>query len=377
MTSKIPYSFRLQLRRVLAPALLAGLAACTPSEPINLGFMGGLSGRVADLGIDGRNGALLAVEQRNQAGGIAGRHVVLQTEDDQQTPEIARQAVGKLIERKVAAIVGPMTSAMAVATVPLVNKAQIVMVSPTATTNDLTGLDDYFFRVLSSTRNYAVKSANHHYQVAGMRRMSAIYDLRNQAYTESWLQDYRAAFSAAGGSVIETISFSSGDQTHFAHLARKLLASKPDGVLLVANSVDAALLAQQLRRLNPLVAIVASEWSATERLIELGGRAVEGITIAQFLDRQSQQPAYVAFRKAYSERFGKEPGFAGLTAFDATNVVMDALASQNASQTLKEALLARKTFAGAQTQVVFDAYGDASRETFMTTIKDGMFVVLR
>jgi branched-chain amino acid transport system substrate-binding protein len=156
-----------------------------------------------------------------------------------------------------------------------------------------------------------------------------------------------------------------------------LLASKPDGVLLVANSVDAALLAQQLRRINPSVAIATSEWSATERLIELGGRAVEGITIAQFLDRQSQQPSYIAFRKAYLERFGREPGFAGLTAFDATNVVMDGLASQDASQTLKQTLLARKSFPGAQSPVVFDAYGDASRETFMTTIENGMFVVFR
>ena len=377
MTSKVPYPFHFQLRCMLAAALLVGLTACTPPEPINLGFVGGLSGRVADLGIEGRNGALLAVEQRNKSGGVADRQVVLLAEDDQQNPETARQAVGKLIERKVAAIIGPMTSAMAVATVPLINKAQIVMVSPTTTTNDLTGLDDYFFRVLSPTRSYAVKSANHHFQVMGMRRMSAIYDLRNQAYSESWLQDYRAAFSAAGGSLIESISFSSGNQTHFADLARRLLTSKPDGVLLVANSVDAALLAQQLRRINPSVAIAASEWSATERLIELGGRAVEGITIAQFLDRQSQQPSYIAFRKIYLERFGKEPGFAGLTAFDATNIVMDGLASQDASKTLKQTLLARKTFAGAQSPVVFDSYGDASRETFMTTIENGMFVVLR
>lgn len=377
MSSKMPIPFQLNFRSMLAAALVAVLAACAPSEPINLGFVGGLSGRVADLGTDGRNGALLAVEQRNQAGGVTGRQVVLLAEDDQQNAEIARQVVGKLIERKVAAIIGPMTSAMAVATVPLVNKAQMVMVSPTTTTNDLTGLDDYFFRVLSPTRSYAIKSANHHFQVAGMRRVAAIYDLRNQAYTESWLDDYRAAFSAVGGNVIESISFSSGNQTHFADLARKLLASKPDGVMLIANSVDAALLAQQLRRLNPTVAIVTSEWAATERLIELGGRAVEGITIAQFLDRQSQQPSYISFREAYLKRFGKEPGFAGLTAFDATNVVMDGLANQEASQTLKQTLLAKKIFAGAQTPVVFDAYGDASRETFMTTIENGAFVVLR
>lgn len=367
----------LAFRAVLAITMTVGLTACTPPEPINLGFIGGLSGRVADLGIEGRNGALLAIEQRNKAGGIGGRQVVLIAEDDQQNPEVARQAVGKLIDSKVAAIIGPMTSAMAVATVPLVNKAQMVMISPTTTTNDLTALDDYFFRILSPTRSYAVKSANHHFSQLGLHRMAAIYDLRNQAYTESWLDDYSAAFNAAGGKLVERMSFSSGNETHFSNLARHLLAAKPDGVLLIANSVDAALLAQQLRRINPSIAIAASEWSATERLIELGGRAVEGMMIAQFLDRQSQQPSYIEFRKQYAERFSKEPGFAGLTAFDATNVVMDALTSQRASQTLKQALLSRKTFAGAQSPVVFDDFGDANRDTFMTTIKNGAFVVLR
>lgn len=366
--------------RTLTVIVLAGLfafAACAPPQPLRLGFLGGLSGRVADLGVDGRNGAMLAVELRNKAGGIKGRAVELLAEDDQQHPDAARKAVSRLIERKVVAIIGPMTSAMAIATTPLVNKAELVMVSPTATTNDLTALDDYFFRVLSPTRNFAGKSADYHLQRTGVRRVAAVYDLRNKSYTESWLEDYRAAFTAAGGSVVGSISFSSSDETHFADLARQLLKTKADGILIIANSVDAAMLCQQLRRLNASIPIAAAEWSATERLIELGGRAVEGIVIAQFLDRQSEQPAYVEFRRNYVARYGKEPGYAGLTAFDATNVVLDGLEQQTAGQSLKQTLLMRKTFAGAQSPVVFDAFGDTSRETFLTTIKDGSFVALR
>lgn len=366
--------------RTLTVIVLAGLfalAACAPPQPLRLGFLGGLSGRVADLGVDGRNGAMLAVELRNKAGGIKGRAVELLAEDDQQNPDAARTAVSRLIERKVAAIIGPMTSAMAIAATPLVNKAELVMVSPTATTNDLTALDDYFFRVLSPTRNFAGKSADYHLQRTGVRRVAAVYDLRNKSYTESWLEDYRAAFTAAGGSVVGSISFSSSDETHFADLARQLLKTKADGILIIANSVDAAMLCQQLRRLNASIPIAAAEWSATERLIELGGRAVEGIVIAQFLDRQSEQPAYVEFRRNYVARYGKEPGYAGLTAFDATNVVLDGLEQQTAGQSLKQTLLMRKTFAGAQSPVVFDAFGDTSRATFLTTIKDGSFVALR
>lgn len=366
----------LWFRPVVLMAGLLGLVACAPPEPLLLGFVGGLSGRVADLGVDGRNGAMLAVELRNQAGGVKGKQVELLVEDDQQDPAVARKAVSKLIGRKVAAIIGPMTSAMATATVPLVNGAQVAMISPTVTTNELTGLDDYFFRVLSSTRSYARKSADYHFQNAGMRRVVTIHDLRNKSYTESWLADYLDVFKAAGGRVVGSLSFSSSDETHFADLARKLLNTQPDGILIVANSVDTAMLCQQIRKMNASIPIAASEWAATERLIELGGRAVEGIVIAQILDRQSNQPAFVEFRRHYLARYGKEPGFAGLTAFDAANVAMDGLESQASGQSLKQTLIARKIFGGAQTPVVFDAFGDTARETYLTTIRDAKFVAL-
>ena len=353
------------------------LVACTPPEPVRLGFLGGISGRVADLGIGGRNGAQLAVEMRNAAGGINGRPIELLVEDDQQTPDIAQQAVTRLIKMKVEAIVGPMTSAMAMATVPLVDRAQTLMVSPTATTPLLSGLDDHFFRVLAATTEYAQKSANYHFATQGSRRIAALIDLRNQSYTKTWLQDYRSAFEAAGGVINDTVSFRSGEDTHFSALAERLLHSQPDGVLIVANSVDTALLAQQIRKRDAKINMYTAEWAATERLLELGGKAVEGMVIAQFLDRASQQPSYLAFHKTYVERFQQQPGFAGLTGFDATNVVLDALAARTDGQTLKQAVLSRQKFAGAQSMLLFDASGDAKRESFMTTIRDGAFVRLR
>lgn len=358
-------------------AAFAMLAACSPPEPIRLGFVGGISGRVADLGIGGRNGAQLAVEMRNAAGGIHGRQIEFLIEDDQQNADIAQLAVTRLIQLKVDAIVGPMTSAMAMATVPLVNRAEMLMVSPTVTTPLLAGQDDYFFRVIAPTTEYAQKSAAYHFTTQGSRRVAAIFDMRNQSYSKIWLDDYRSAFEAAGGVVSDTLPFNSDDSTHFSALTERLLHSQPDGVLIVANSVDTALLAQQIRKRDANINIYASEWAATERLLELGGKAIEGMVIAQFLDRTSQQPSFLAFHKTYVARFQQQPGFAGLTGFDAANVVLDALAARTDGQTLKQAVLARHEFAGAQSTILFDASGDAKRDTFMTTVRDGAFVRLR
>ncbi|EXI66076.1 MAG: Leu/Ile/Val-binding protein precursor [Candidatus Accumulibacter adjunctus] len=356
---------------LLVAACVLATSSCAPPEPVRIGFLGGLSGRVADLGIGGRNGAILAVEQRNQRGGINGRPIELIAEDDQQDPEVAKQAVARLIARPVEVIIGPMTSAMAIAVVPQINATTIPLIAPTVTTNALTGIDDQFFRVVAPTARHVFKSADLHYRRLGMRRVVLVCDLRNKAYTASWAGDFRRAFVALGGTVSDEIGFADDDA--LSVLATRALASRPDGVVIIANSVDTGLLVQQIRLRNRQVRLATAEWAATERLIELGGQAVEGLVVAQYVDRQNRNPAYLAFRKAYRERFAHEPGFAGLTAFDATNVALDALASRQKHQTLKQALLAHGEFVGAQSPIRFDANGDTERDTFLSRIHDGEF----
>ena len=367
-----------KLQSILLIMILASsLVCCSPKEPVKIGFLGGVSGRVADLGIAGRNGALLAVEMRNQAGGINGRTIELLVEDDQQDAEQAKAAVQRLIDQKVEAIVGPMTSMVAMVTVPMVNQAQIVMMSPTVSTQDLSNIDDYFFRVISSTAEYAHKSADYQISQHGISRVAVAYDMRNESYSESWLQAYKKALTAQGGEVILAEPYYSGDDVNFATLAERLLKVEPDAVLVIANSLDTAMLAQQVRKRDQRVHIATSEWAATERLSELGGNAVEGMLVSQFLDRESNNPSYLAFRQAYMDRFSMEPGFGGATAFDAMNVVLAALASKEKSQTLKQAILSQGVFVGVQSEIRFDSTGDAKRDTYMTTIHNGHFIRLR
>ena len=84
--------------RRLVPCLFALLilTACSPREPLRVGFLAGLSGNVADLGEAGRNGAQIAVEEVNRAGGIHGRPVELIVRDDAQSPEKAIAAANEL-----------------------------------------------------------------------------------------------------------------------------------------------------------------------------------------------------------------------------------------------------------------------------------------
>jgi branched-chain amino acid transport system substrate-binding protein len=352
------------------------LAACGEQEALRIGFIGGTSGRVADLGISGRNGAQLAVELANQKGGINGRRIELLTRDDEQNPEVARQRFKELVNEKVAAVVGPMTSAMAVAILPLINESQLLTISPTCTANELGGKDDYFFRVVSSTRFYAGLAAKTLFQEQGARRVAILSDQRNKSYSASWVGDFRTTFEQLGGQVVSASGFESGDEGGLGELAAEALRAGPDGVVLVANSVDAALLTQQFHKRAPSIRMTTSEWSATERYIELAGAAAEGVHLAQFFDRSSTQSSYLEFRGKYRERFGEEPGLGSVTAFDATNILLESLTRQP-KMSPKEALASIRKFSGVQGEIAFDGTGDALRNAYATVVRDGQFVVFK
>ena len=133
---------------------------------------------------------------------------------------------------------------------------------------------------------------------------------------------------------------------------------------------------QQIRKLDARIPLIGSEWGATERLTELGGKAVEGLTVAQIFDRNNTAPRYQSFRQVYLDRFRREPGFSGVAAFDAANVVLEALARHPAERDLKETLLALRRFEGLQQPIVFDEFGETRRDSVITVVRDGQFVVV-
>jgi branched-chain amino acid transport system substrate-binding protein len=352
------------------------LAACSPPEPIRLGFIGGLTGRVADLGEAGRNGFQLAVEQANAAGGIGGRKIEILVKDDTQNPAQAKRVAEELVAAKVAAIIGPMTSAMAEPVLAAATAGGVTVISPTVTTAALTGKDDLFLRVISDTSNYAGLSANYHFTKNGVRTIAVVFDARNRAYTAGWLADFRKIFTGLGGTIVAEISFESGETTDYAALLRQMLVTKPDALLFISSALDTARFAQQAAQLKATQKIIGVEWAATERLMELGGKAVDGLYLAQFFDRDDKLPDFQNFRQAYAKRFQQQPGFVSVAAYDATQATLQAIGKNKNGESLKQTLLERGPFVGAQQPIRFDRYGDAERRAYVTTIRDGRFVVI-
>lgn len=354
--------------------LLSVLYACTPPEPIRIGFIGGLSGRVADLGEGGRNGAQLAIEEKNRAGGLGGRQLELIVRDNGQTPEQAKQATRELLASGVIAVIGPMTSGMADSVLSVTEPAHIVTVGPTVTARKFSGHDDYFFLITPSTKEEARLGAEYHAKKNKIRHVVAISDHHNREYTDSWRNDFENTLQRFGGTVGE-VAFDSSRDADYAGIVKQVIAQKPDGILLLCSAVDAGRLAQQIRMHNSKIPILSSMWAGTEKLVEMGGVAVEGLTLHQYFDRLSTEPSYLDFKARFNARFKQMPGFPGIAGYDAAQVILQSLERRTPSMSLKQALLETGPFAGVQGEVRFNAQGDNQRLPHIAVVRHGQFVM--
>lgn len=364
------------MRPFLSALLLTGclgLMACGQPKPVQIGFIGGLTGANSDNGQSGLNGVTLAVEQFNRDGGVDGRMVEVLVRDDAQSVEVATRSAGDLVAAKVETVIGPFTSAMAQASVPVTGKAGIVQVSPTITSMDFYGKDDNLFRINRTTRDnardYAAVMTG-----LGQRRIAVAYDLRNRSFTESWLGEFRQAIAARDAQIAKAVPYESTPSTDFAQVVRSMLEGKPDSLFFISGALDVARLAQEARRQAPTLPIGASEWAATEQLIDLGGSVVEGLLIAQNYDRTDTSDDFRAFNDAYVRRFQRQPGYSSVSAYDAATVVLAALKNRRKDQSMKAAMLTSGPYKGLQQTIVFDANGDTQRKVYFTRITDGRFV---
>lgn len=375
-TQHIPRPCFWRLRRAFAVCAALGvlaLAACSPKGPVQIGFIGGLSDRNSDNGQSGQNGVILAVEQFNRAGGLDGRMVELVSRDDAQDKATAERSANELVAAGVQAVIGPFTSSMAAVIVPITGKAGILEISPTITSMDFFGKDDNLIRINRTTRDNAQDYARV-MLARGHKRIAVAYDLRNRNFTESWLREFRATITAAGGALAAEVPYESSADTPFASVMASMLKSGPDSLFFISGALDVARLAQQARKQAPQLPIGASEWASTEQLVELGGKVVDGLLIVQNFNHEDSTPRFQEFREAYFKRFQRNPGYSSVSAYDAATVLLTAMKARKDNESLKAAVLRAGPYEGLQQQIAFDANGDTSRRVYFTEIRNGRYV---
>lgn len=361
----------LRVGALLGAGVLA-LAGCGERKPLRVGFIGGLSGRVADLGIGGRNGTQLGVDDLNTGGGLDGRPVELLTRDDEQDTAVARRRLTELFDAGVAFVVGPMTSSMAVALAPLANERGVALISPTSTTHELSGKPDAFFRVVPDAPTGAAQQVDE-LLARGARRLVTVADLNNNAFSDSWVQAAARRFTATGGTLAAAVQFRSAPGLSYSALAEQITRARADVIIVAASASDTALLAQHIRQLEPRAALATSPWAGTEHFPEMGGRALEGMLVAQYFDRDSQARRYLDFVQRYLKRFGEAPGYPAVNGYDALMLGIDGL-RQRGGGTLVASLMRSRSHDGLQRRIDLDPNGDSRSPMYLNEIHDGRYV---
>jgi branched-chain amino acid transport system substrate-binding protein len=352
--------------------ILIGRESLKTKEPIKVGLPATLTNTSSSYGRHVRNGAILAAEHLNTAGGINGRSVELIVKDDKGSPEEALRVDRELMDENVVAILGHYLSTLAVKTVPLMNEKNILMVGATASTAELAGIDDNFIRIIPPGNKQALLLAKVAYEQLNLRKMAVVYDISNLKYTESFYRYFKKGFERDGGHVSVRIPFDSRKQFSMPDIAKKIMSSDVEGLFIITNAFHGALICQHVRKSGSRIKIVASGWSFPDPdFIMHGGAAVEGVVSVSIFDKESISKTFIDFKKRYESRFGEKIGEGSLLGYEAAQVLFSALSKTNDPGKLKETILNQREFKGIDNKIIIDEYGDALRAMYISEIKNG------
>lgn len=364
-----------QLNIVLFIFLLF-LTSCGNQEPIKIGFAGEITAGRTDLGVDGRDGAILAVETINQQGGVNGQLLQLIVKDDEGKADVAQKVDAELVQQGVVAIVGHMTSDRTASVWEQLNQAKMVLISPTASSSQFTGKADDFFRVIVTTDLRAKGLAKHIYQTRRIQRLICIYDESNLAYNKGFWEDIKVEFEKLGGKTDQVFSFTP-NKTDLPALMKEVKTTEPTAIMLIASPTDTALLIQYSRQLGLNTQFFATGTSLTDKLLEQGGRAVEGLELDTSYYPENPLPSFQKFLTEFEKRFRRKATFPAMYSYESVLVLAEALKQTNGqAKDLPQALLKINNLEGVQGKISFDEYGDVKRDTYIVVVKNGQFQLL-
>jgi branched-chain amino acid transport system substrate-binding protein len=367
------HSWYIWLIGLLVLVLAAG---CSARDPIFIGVAVELSGSRGKIGVTLRNGAQLAVDEINAAGGINGRQIQLIVRDDQGSPEVANQVDQELIDMGVVAIIGHVTSQQTEAVYSLVDRSGVILFSPTSSSPFFSGIEDNFFRVMPDNKAFGQSLGWVISNKYNIQQVISILDIKNQSFVESLWAETRSAFESGGGEVLRELRYNS-DSADLKALMEEAAAVNPEAIVFVASDTDTALMAQYGRLLGLDTQYFSSTWAQTEELISKGGSSVEGMVLSAVFDPNSQDPVYLEFCEAYREKFQTEPGLGASHAYEAVMVLAEGLRQTRGElDGLAEALSGIQNYQGVQGAISFNLFGDVLRKSYFVMVEDREFITV-
>ena len=285
----------------------AGATATTAAAatgPIVIGYSGPLTGNGASAGQDYLNGIQLYVDKLNAAGGINGQQVQIMSEDDQMDPKNSTTVAQKLVDAKVVAVLGPVTSGTAIPTLKIYGDAGIPQLTP-ASNPDVTAQGvKSVFRV--DPDDYAQGGNIGRYSYDTLKAKSAAIINDKQAFGQGVSEQFQKAFEAAGGKTTSVNGINTGD-VDFRAVLTKIQSENPDMVYFGGVAAEGGLIAKQMRELGMKQILFVPDQCYGPEFIKIGGSGAEGAYISYQGPPLDSSPELKAFTDEFKAKYGAEP----------------------------------------------------------------------
>ena len=382
----------MQARKLLLG--LAGLAlaaSMSVQAQVKIGVIASSTGPIAFVGIPQKNAVALLPKKM---GDYSVEYLVF---DDASDPTQSVQLVKKLIgEHKIDALIGPSGSGNSMGVLQFAAEGSTPMLAPVGTSAIVLPMDDKKRWAFKTHPNDDVISDG---LVAAMTKRGVKtvgFIGRNDPYGENWYKTFAPMAQKAGIQVIANERYNQQDTSVTAQ-ALKLIAAKPDAMMIAGVAADAALPHTQLVDSGYKGPIYQTHGAASGAFIKIGGKKVEGALIVGPLlavpddipDSFPTKKVTLDFVNGYDKQFGSRPPIFGAGTYDAglllTRAIPEAAkkgkpgtpefraALRDALETTKDML----TSQGVVTMTAADHSGYDHRGRVLMTIKDGKFVLVK
>jgi branched-chain amino acid transport system substrate-binding protein len=346
------------------------------AKDIRIGLITPLSGDVKTYGESVKNSFLIAVEEANTGGGVAGMKVTYVIQDDKNDATEAANVANLLVNQyRVKAIVGSVTSKTAIPVSDIIQSAKIPTITPTATNPKVTLADgkrkDYMFRSCFIDPFQGMVMAKFSFGTLKKKKAAVLYDASND-YSKGTAEVFRDGFRKLGGTVVAFEAYGK-DDVDFSALITKVKASGADVLFLPDYYNKVGLIAKQAREWGFTAQLVGPDGWDSPDLVKVAGSAIEGGYFSNHYSPDDSRPEVAAWVKKYRERHGQVPDALGTLAYDGTKLLMEAIrkAGSDDPRKIRDALASIKNFHGVTGNFTLDRNGDAIKSAAIVRIEGG------
>ena len=344
-------------KQVAAPAAPAPVAM--PVIVVKLGHVAPMTGPQAHLGKDNEYGALLAVEELNARGlEIGGAKVTFELlgEDDQADPKQGSIVAQKLVDAKVAGVIGHLNSGTTIPASKLYSDAGIPQISGSATNPKYTQQGfKTTFRVMANDVQQG-KALGEFAARQGFRTVAVVDD--RTAYGQGLADEFKKAAEAAGLKVVAT-EYTNDKATDFKAILTKIKSTKPDLVFFGGMDAQGGPMTKQMKELGIKARFLGGDGVCTPEFMKLGGEATEGNYCSlpgMPLEKLAKGPE---FRDKFTKKFGADIQLYAPYVYDAVMVVADSMKRADSVEPAKYLPEVGKTnYDGVTALIAFDEFGD-------------------